>query len=87
MFLGRDQQEVTELFRAVKKSYSWRSRTVHGLRLNKLSQDESSRIGHEVEGIVRKAILLIIEDWETISRFDSSKREEFLDGLVFSRLK
>ena len=87
MFLGQDQKEVTELYKAVKKGYSWRSRTVHGLRLNKLSQEESSRFGHEVEVVVRRAISLILEDSGTISKFDGSKREEFLDGLVFSRIQ
>ncbi len=41
-----------------KKVYSWGSQVVHGSKLRKLSETESAKILHEVEELVRKALIL-----------------------------
>ena len=69
-----------------KKGYSWRSKVVHGSRLSKLSGTESAKILHEVEQLVRKALIAILQNNELIEKIDGKKREEFLDGLIFDRI-
>lgn len=41
---------------------------------------------HEVEQLVRKALIEILQHNEFIEKIDGKKREEFLDGLIFDRI-
>ena len=85
-FLGENRKEIINMFRITKKSYSWRSKIVHGLRLIKLSDDESIRISYDLQEIMRKAILAILQNKELVVEIDGKRREQFLDGLVFNRI-
>jgi len=85
-FLGNDRKKIIDIFKMTKKGYSWRSKVVHGSRLSKLSETESAKILHEVEQLIRKALIAILQNNEFIGKIDGKKREEFLDGLIFDRI-
>jgi hypothetical protein len=83
-FLERDRSKAFDIFGKVKKGYGWRSKVVHGLHLTGLSPDKSSDISWEIEELVRQVIVKILENEELINCFNSSDREKYLDGLIFS---
>ena len=82
-FLGNNKDEKIELYEKAKLGYKWRSRTVHGLRLDKLKSDQSGELLFEAENLVRNALIKIISNEELIKRFNGPNREEFLDSLLF----
>jgi hypothetical protein len=84
LFLSADRGTARDLFTEVKASYSWRSKVVHGLRLAKLTSDESHRLLVSLESIVRRSIVRILSNVSLTAIFDGKKREEYLDGLVFA---
>jgi hypothetical protein len=56
-----------------KKVYSWGSYIVHGNKLRKLSETEWAKILHEVEELVRKALIDILHNNELIKKIDGKK--------------
>jgi hypothetical protein len=82
-FLGANRNEARDLFQITKSGYGWRSMVVHGLRLSKLTPEESEKIAYEAETLLRRTFLRILENPEMVTRFDSSNREKYLDSLLF----
>lgn len=83
-FLADSRDQARELFKIAKTGYGWRSKTLHGLRLSKLSQEESAEISHQVECLLRQTFCRILPHPELVARFDGNSREDFLDSLIFS---
>jgi len=83
-FLANSRDHARELFGIAKTGYGWRSKTVHGLRLSKLSPDESAEISHQAECLLRQTFCRILTDPKLAAHFDGRSREEFLDSLIFS---
>ena len=84
MFLGSNKIEARNVFDRVKKSYGWRSRIVHGLRLSKLTPEDSEILIHRLEHTVRHSLATIIGNKRNIGLFNGKGREKFLDDLVFA---
>jgi hypothetical protein len=83
-FLSEEKAEVRKKFQESKKGYEWRCRVVHGMRLSKLKPEESERIMHEAESMVRDSLKRILGDPTLIKHFNGTNREPYLDDLVFS---
>jgi len=83
-FLAGSREETRKIFDKAKKGYGWRSKTAHGLRLAKLSQDEAYEISYQVEDLLQRTFCRVLADPQLVGKFDSKGREEFLDGLIFS---
>jgi hypothetical protein len=75
--------ETRNLYESTRAGYSWRSKVVHGLRLSNLTEEESIKISHDAETLLRNTFLRILGDPEMIDRFDGDSRDEYLDSLVF----
>ncbi len=83
IFLSCDAAIARQLFSQVKSSYAWRSKVVHGLRLAKLSETESSDQIIQLEGVVRQSLVKVLSSDVLTSTFDGKTREQYLDDLVF----
>lgn len=83
LFVESDAVRGRELFAAIKKSYGWRSKIVHGLKLTRLSQSEPETLLAELEELVRRALLMVLADSAMVARFDGDEREKYLDTLAF----
>jgi hypothetical protein len=83
IFLSSNSVDAKNTFRRVKASYSWRSKLVHGLRLAKLTEVESTKLIIELEECIRDSLIKILSDDSLLATFDGSAREQFLDELVF----
>ncbi|MFH1708431.1 MAG: hypothetical protein ABIF71_11030 [Planctomycetota bacterium] len=87
--LGASYEETIELIKNIKKGYSWRSKAIHGLKLDKLYRDETlpGKITKEVEEWVRRALIQIIT-LKLVDIFnDENKRVQYLDSLLLGREK
>ena len=71
-------------FTQIKKAYGIRSQTVHGLRLSKLTPVRSTENMNCTEAMIRHSMIKILTSGELINIFNTKKREEYLDALVFS---
>lgn len=84
LFLHDKRGEAAEtLFGQMKSSYGWRSKLVHGLRLAKLTDDQSRALIVELEETVNAALVRILSSEMLVKTFDTQGREKLLDGLVF----
>ncbi|MFH1201893.1 MAG: hypothetical protein V1674_03265 [Candidatus Omnitrophota bacterium] len=84
-FVCSKKEDKPDLYKKAKESYSWRSKIVHGMKLYKLKQKESSAVLHNTEVFARKALLKILEDKELTNVFiNNKKRDDYLDNLIFS---
>lgn len=83
LFVEPDATRARELSARIKRSYGWRSKIVHGLRLTRLNQSEREALLSELEELVRRALLAVLGDPAVVARFDGDEREEYLDTLVF----
>jgi hypothetical protein len=79
---GRGGQ-ARALYQQVKKSYGYRSKIVHGLRLSKLEEPESYAALVGLEQLVSRALTKVLTDETTADLFDAGNREDYLEGLVF----
>lgn len=86
MFLGTNRKEARNIFDRVKKSYGWRSKIVHGLRLSKLTPEDSESLIYRLEHTVRHSIITILGNEQNIGIFNGKGREKFLDDLVFTEI-
>lgn len=86
LFLGKSAKECKAIFNSMKKAYVWRSKIVHGMRLTKLTEPQSIELMNLVDKNVRGVIVKILMDPELVSVFESKRREEYLDSLLFSRI-
>lgn len=82
-FLAADGIARRKLFDEIKDSYRWRSKTVHGVRLKKLNNEKSEKLICDIEKYVRAALLRIFDDQTTLENFSPTKREQYLDMLIF----
>lgn len=84
-FLGADAEDAKKLFDIAKTGYAWRSKVVHGLRLNKLDGPKSEELAIQAEDLIRRTLLRILGDQNLIDTFDSKQREAYLESLPFTR--
>ncbi len=83
-FLATDKEEAQKFFEDARTNYGWRSKVVHGMRLSKLSDNESRQILHRTEEFVRKTLNRLLNDPKLIQIFSGKNRESYLDNLPFS---
>jgi hypothetical protein len=83
LFLGETREDKRRLFDEAKQAYSWRSKIVHGRRLSKLIPEKSEKLSVVAEDLIRAAFVKIVNAPELLRQFDSTNRDEFLDGLSF----
>ncbi len=79
-FLAANREEAKNLFLMTKKGYGFRSKIVHG---RWKEEPESAARMAEVEALVRRSLVLVIETNDLRSTFSGSAREPFLDNLVW----
>jgi hypothetical protein len=82
-FLGSTAASRKDWFGKTKEAYGWRSKVVHGSRLNRLSVEKSTEVSHVIEQIVRQALLKILGSADLKTVFEGDTREQFLDDLMF----
>jgi len=82
--LADSREKAYSLFNKIKEGYKWRSKTVHGSRLKKLSPKKSGELSDELEEILRKTYKQILLDTNLINNFNGKNREDYLDSLVFT---
>lgn len=75
--------EAERLCEVVSESYKYRSRVVHGLRLQKLTPDNRLNLERDAQYLLRASLVKILEDPTLVARFNTTGREKFLDSLVF----
>jgi hypothetical protein len=82
-FLEKDGSKAREVYACIKKSYEWRSRIVHGLRLSNVKGEKSDSLLVELEELVRRSLVEILGSETMVKTFDGGRREEYLDSLAF----
>jgi hypothetical protein len=83
-FLGTTRSEAQTIASAVRHSYGWRSKAVHGSPLKKLLSDKSLELAYELEDFLRKSYQLILEEPGLAEKFHDDSREAFLDDLPYA---
>ena len=84
IFLHGHSEVAYENYKKIKKAYGWRSKTVHGMRLDNLKNDESERLLLEAEMYLRTAFNRILQSHELMAQFTGRSRDEYLDRLAFT---
>lgn len=69
---------------AIKKSYTWRSRIVHGRSLKKLTGEKSNELISEINELVQYSLQKIFSNKKLREKFQGNEREDFLDNLIFN---
>ena len=82
-FLEKEKPKAREIYARIKKSYEWRSRIVHGLRLSTVGGEPSDSLSVELEELVRRSLVEILASETLVKTFDGGRREEYLDSLAF----
>ena len=82
-FLEKERPKAREVYGRIKKSYEWRSRIVHGLRLSTVRGEKSDSLLVELEELVRRSLVEILASETLVKTFDGGRREEYLDSLAF----
>ena len=70
------------IYELSKELYKWRSKTVHGLQISKLTPRKSDEILFETEMIVRDSLTKILSDDKIMQAFITKNRESYLDNLI-----
>lgn len=82
-FFGKDRKEEIEAYQIVEDNYDWRSRVVHGQRVDGLTEPKSRDLVRHAEGIARTAFRRFLKTPELIATFsDPARREAHLDALA-----
>ena len=84
LFLESRGPSAIELFGRVNKLYGWRSKTVHGMRLQNLKADDSEEIIEQTELLVFRALRKLLAEESLVRLFDSKNRETYLDQLALT---
>ena len=84
LFLEEEKDKRHVLFGQIKKSYEWRSKIVHGLRLKKVADNDSQDLLLELETFVRRSLVAILQKKSMIETFDGKGGEKCLDGLAYA---
>lgn len=82
LFLEARGPNAVALFKSVNESYKWRSKVVHGMRLQKLEPEKSLELIEELESIVHRSLRKVLESEGSLATFDSPKKDEHLDNLA-----
>jgi hypothetical protein len=82
-FNAADRKETERLFQVAMHSYQWRSRVVHGLRLQKITPDDRLNLDHDAQVVLRQSLVKAFGDSSLMEQLNSSHRERYLDSLVF----
>jgi hypothetical protein len=82
LFISGKGEAAVKLFGRVNESYRWRSKAVHGLRLQKLNDRKSEELLEEAEALVQESLKKILSDESLAEIFDSNAREAYLDNLA-----
>jgi hypothetical protein len=85
LFLAPRGPEAVNLFKKLNESYSWRSKIVHGMRLQKLKPDKSLELLELLESWVHLSLRKVLTTEQTLANFDSGAREDYLDGLALAK--
>lgn len=83
LFLESRTEAARAMFRQIKESYRWRSKFVHGLRVKQVKNGEAHRLLSELEDAAARSLLKILGSKDLCDKFDSKRREDFLDEMVF----
>lgn len=84
-FFVFEKEERLKSYNMIKENYGWRSKIVHGMKLNSLEFEESAVVLYNTETIIRKVLIKILNDENLIKVFSDDKtRDEYLDELVFN---
>lgn len=83
-FISEDKVARLECSKRIRKSYGWRSKIVHGMRLSKFARSEIKVKMDEVRGYINQVLNRILTDPSLISKFDEISREDYLEELVCS---
>jgi hypothetical protein len=83
LFVEADSEQARELFSKMKKSYGWRSKIVHGLRVARLTDEDSDVLLNELEEVTRRSLASVLANESIATTFDGRDRENYLDGLAF----
>lgn len=84
LFLGGDEAGCKQIFSLAKEAYKWRSKVVHGGRLEKLTNEKSLKFSDWTEQHIRASFQKILLDPNLIATFSNAKaRDNFLDHLSF----
>lgn len=81
-FLSGTAEERKSLYVSIKKSYSMRSKIIHGRAMFEMGKPENDEITKRAEEFVRQSLVKIIIN-DLLSTFDGDKRDGYLDGLIF----
>ena len=83
LFLSsEDKKNAKPLYDVIKKAYGWRSKVVHGMRLNNLPEDDSDDILYNAEKWIRLSLVKILSDPKLLTMFNEN-RETYLDNIIF----
>lgn len=82
-FLESDGEKARDVFIRISELYRWRSKAVHGRSLKNFLDDRAPELMTEMEQIVRRALVKILEDEKLAQIFEGREREDFLDRLAF----
>lgn len=81
-FLEETKEKALTRFQSVKSGYGWRSKIVHGMRLEKLKPEKSAELMKELEDNVRCCLKKVLLH-SNREQFDKKDRETFLETLAF----
>ena len=82
-FFGKNRKEQVEAYQIVEDSYEWRSRVVHGQRIDGMTEAKSKDLLLWAERMVRTAIRHILKEPADLEIFsDSAQREARLDAMA-----
>jgi hypothetical protein len=82
-FIGNSSEESKDIFKKVKSSYTVRSKTIHGMRLSKLTPEKSEESILIAEEVIRKSLKKIFSNDELRNKINSKNRDDYFDALVF----
>ncbi len=83
-FLASDGKEAREISADVKKGYGLRSKVVHGMKTQKIKEEEFQEMLWKTENIVRRALIKTLLEPDIFDKINSNEREDYLDNIVFS---
>ncbi|MEM8947967.1 MAG: hypothetical protein AAGA21_03445 [Pseudomonadota bacterium] len=82
-FLANQSSQRKQVFQDIKKGYTWRSKIVHGAKIDSLSKEKSLELTEIIESLIRRCLCKILRDGSLRESINGKERNEFLDDLVF----
>lgn len=84
LFVAGRGRPAVDMFAKVKEAYRWRSKTVHGMRLQKLGTATSEVLLEEAESLLQVALVKILSTQDLVATFDNVGRDKYLDNLALT---